>query len=31
MIKELPPLQAIIYDKQDVEHIKLLEVPFIDL
>ena len=31
IIKELPPLQAIIYDKQDVEHIKLLEVPFVDL
>lgn len=30
-IKELPPLHAIVYDKQDTEHIKLLKVPFLDL
>lgn len=31
LIKELPPLQAILYDKEDIGHVKLLKVPFVDL
>jgi conjugal transfer pilus assembly protein TraD len=31
MIKELPPLHAILYDKQEPADIKMLKVPFVEL
>ena len=30
-IKELPPLHAILYDKQEPANIKMLKVPFVEL
>ena len=31
MIKELPPLYAILYDKQEPANIKMLKVPFVEI